>query len=371
MRLAVDARLYAYRRGGISQYTRQLLEAMVPQAPEARWLVLQHSSHERPLVVAPNVQRRTMVTPPHNRFEQWSLPLELLPLRPDLAHFPDFVVPMRRTFRAVSTVHDLAFLRYPDILDDDAKRFYGQVKQAVHSADAVITVSESTRQDMASMLDLPPERVDLIYEAAAPLYQPLALAPGSRRVINEHSLTADSFILFVSTLEPRKNLPTLFQTLKTCRERHPERRYKLVLAGARGWHDEPIFAAVRDLRLDDAVLFLGSVTPDDLLWLYNACRLYVNPSLYEGFGLPVLEALACGAPSLVANTSSLPEVAGGAAMLLPPLEVGAWADALERLWQDDDLRAEYARRGPAQAGIFSWNRAARETLAVYRRVLEH
>jgi glycosyltransferase involved in cell wall biosynthesis len=118
------------------------------------------------------------------------------------------------------------------------------------------------------------------------------------------------------------------------------------------------------------VTLLGGVALDDLRWLYNACRLYVNPSRYEGFGLPALEALACGAPVLVSDTSSLPEVVGDAALRVPPLDVDAWAEALARLWHDADLRADLSRRGPAQAALFSWERAARETLAIYRRCAE-
>jgi glycosyltransferase involved in cell wall biosynthesis len=125
---------------------------------------------------------------------------------------------------------------------------------------------------------------------------------------------------------------------------------------------------VKELRLEDAVLFLGQVGLEEQIWLYNACRLYLNPSLYEGFGLPALEALACGAPAVVADTSSLPEVVGDAARCVPPRDVAAWADAIAELWADDGARTELARRGPQRAASFSWGRAAEETLAVYRRV---
>jgi glycosyltransferase involved in cell wall biosynthesis len=229
-------------------------------------------------------------------------------------------------------------------------------------------VSQATRNDISTLLDLPGERIDLIYEAAAPLFKPLHLAADDSRILNGQRLSADTFALFVSTLEPRKNLPTLLHALRVCCDRQPAVAYRLVVAGGRGWRDEEIFTTVRDQYLAEQVIFLGSVTPEDLLWLYNACRFYVNPSLYEGFGLPVLEALACGAPTAVSHTSSLPEVAGDAALLVPPRDVAAWAEALASLWQDADQRAELSRRGPVQAAFFSWERAARETLAVYRRI---
>jgi glycosyltransferase involved in cell wall biosynthesis len=368
MRIGIDARLNAYRQGGIAQYTRQLLAALAAEAPADTFVALQHYAQLRPLVRAPNVRRASLFTPPHNRFEPWSLPAETWPRRLDLVHWPDFIAPRRRPCPAVVTIHDLAFLHFPEILDAEARRFYGQVRAAAHHADAVITVSEATRADIERLLDLPRARVDVIYEAADPRFSPQPARGGQERVVNGHTLRAGEFMLFMSTIEPRKNLETLLRALRACLDRRPGAGYLLAAAGARGWLDEPIYALARELRLGDAVRFLGQVQGEDQLWLYNACRLYLNPSLYEGFGLPALEALACGAPSLVADTSSLPEVAGDAALLLPPRDVGAWANAVATLWDDEDARAELARRGPLQAAKFSWRAAARETLAVYRRV---
>ncbi len=370
MRIAIDARLNAYRQGGIPQYTRQLLTALAEVAYDDEIISLQHRDQIRPLAIAPNVVRRTMLTPPHHRFEQWALPLELLLARADVLHFPDFIAPLRRPRPAVVTIHDLAFMHYPEILDDAARAYYGQVTTNTPRADAVIAVSEATRQDIAQYLDIPIEQIDVIYEAAAPLYSRMDLRPGEARVLNRTPLAARSFMLFVSTLEPRKNLPTLLRALRVCIDRRPDRPYMLVVAGGRGWRDEMIFQTVRDLQLADYVLFAGSVGQYDLRWLYNACQFYVNPSLYEGFGLPLLEAMACGAACLAAATSSLPEIGGDAAIYLPPLDVGLWAEAIEELWDDEEQQHELGRLGHARSQLFSWARAARETLKVYHRVVE-
>lgn len=368
MRIGIDARLNAYRPGGIAQYTRQLLTALAPLAPTDTLVALQHVRQRRPLVIAPNVERAALLTPPHNRFERWSLPAELLPRRLHLLHCPDFIAPRWRPCPAVVTIHDLAFIHFPQILDANARAYYGQVRASAHAADAVIAVSEATRRDIVTLLELPSERVDVVYEAADPRFRPIAVPPGEAREVNGHRLMAGTFLLFVSTIEPRKNLETLLRALRVCRDRAPGVDYQLVVAGGRGWLDEPIFALARDLRLGEALRFLGRVEIDDQLWLYNACRLYLNPSLYEGFGLPTLEALACGAPTVVADTSSLPEVVGTAARTLPARDVDAWATTIAELWADAGARDELARRGPAQAARFSWARAARETLAIYRRV---
>ncbi|EFO79575.1 glycosyl transferase group 1 [Oscillochloris trichoides DG-6] len=368
MRIGIDARLNAYRQGGIAQYTHQLLTHMVGQLGDDALVVLEHRRQSEPLVRGPQVRHARLLTPPHNRWEPVALPLELLPQRLDLLHCPDFVAPRMRPCPAVVTIHDLAFVRFPEILDADAKRYYSQVRTSAHAAQAVIAVSEATRNDIVELLDLPAERIDVVYEAAAPHFRPLQVAAHEERSINGVAVRANTFLLFVSTIEPRKNLSTLLRALHLCRERNPQAGYRLVIAGVRGWLDGPIFDLLRDLGLGEAVDLLGWPAPDDLVWLYAACRMYLNPSLYEGFGLPVLEALACGAPTVVADTSSLPEVAGEAALRVPPQDVAAWAEVISRVWEDAALRQDLRTRGPAQAARFSWQRAARETLAIYRRV---
>lgn len=368
MRIGIDARLNAYRLGGIAQYTRLLLAAMAPLLGDDQIIALQHRKQPQPLLVAPHVGRALLATPPHNRLEPLALPIEILPHRLDLLHCPDFVAPRLRPCPAVVTIHDLAFIRFPAILDAQARRYYGQVRASALAAQAIIAVSEATRSDIVDLLDIPRARIDVVYEAAAPYFRPASVAPDEQRTINAADLRVGSFLLFVSTIEPRKNLETLLRALRVCLDRRPQAGYRLVIAGVRGWLDGPVFNLIRELRLVDQIDLIGWPLPEQLIWLYSACRIYLNPSLYEGFGLPVLEALACGAPALLADTSSLPEVAGTAARFVPPRDVAAWAEAIETLWADDQARQNLAQRGPAQAARFSWDRAARETMAIYRRV---
>ncbi len=369
MRVGFDLRLNAYRQGGIPQYNRQLLGALARLAPDVGFVALQHRKQQQPVVTGANITPVTLLTPPHHRLEPLALPLELLPHGLTVLHCPDVIAPRWRSVPAVVTIHDLAFLLFPEILDANARQYYGQVRDTVRHADAIIAVSQHTRADICTLLEVPPERVTVIYEAAAPRFVPVALPPHATRQINRHRLTAGTFALFVSTIEPRKNLTTLLRALRLCLEREPHTPYQLVIAGLPGWNDAAIYQAARNLRLAEHLIWLGGVSQADLHWLYNACRVYANPSLYEGFGLPVLEALACGAAVLAADTSSIPEVAGDAAMLLPATDVDAWAAAMERLWHDAALRGQLGQRGVAQAAQFSWQQAASETLAVYRRVV--
>lgn len=374
MRIAIDTRLNSYRTGGIPHYTSQLLAAMIALAPGDQFITIAHRKPPREsLVYGSSITRRRVWTPPHHRWEQMLLPLELRRLRADVIHFPDVIPLFRLRAPTVITVHDLAFLRYPHILDQSARRFYGQIRRAVARADAIIAVSESTRRDLADLLAVDPARVDVVYEAAAAHFQPLKLQSDATRTIQGQSLRANTFALFVGTVEPRKNLATLIQALGIVRERRDlDPPPLLVIAGARGWLDDDVFALVKRLRLADAVRFVGNVGVHDLVWLYNACRVYLHPELYSGFGLPVLEAMQCGAPTIVADTSSLPEVAGDASLLIPPEDVAAWAEAWRNVWQDGDLRNRLRDAGRQQAAKFTWDTAAQATLQIYRRIVrEH
>ncbi len=367
--IAIDARLNAYRIGGIPQYTMELVAALAALAPEDQLILLGHRRGTRhKAVYGSNISWRRFWTPPHNRWEQWTLPVELLSVHADVLHCPDFIPPFHRRLPAVITVHDLAFLHFPEILDDGAKRYYGQISVAVRSADAIIAVSEATRRDLHDLLGVPTERVVVVPEAAAPTFRPIELEAGARREINGVPLAAGSFALFVGTIEPRKNLPTVLRALALGRGGSDEPPPQLVIAGPRGWLDGPVFELIRDLKLGDQVRLIGGVSPNELLWLYNACRFYVQPELYSGFGLPVLEAMQCGAPVVVSDTSALPELVGDAGLLVPPVDVESWAEVLRRLWDDSGLRTELRARGLQRAAGYSWERAARETRAVYRQV---
>ena len=366
--IAFDARLNAYRMGGIARYTSKLIEHLPLIAPAEQWLILDHRTAPPTTTAPPNVQHARLWTPPHHRLEQWTLPLELALRRPRLLHSPDFIPPFRRACPAVITVHDVAFRLFPAILDAAARRYYGQIDRAVRSAEAIIADSHSTARDLTRLLDVPPERIDVIHLGTD--IQPLPIAPNETRILGGTTWIADRFITFVSTLEPRKNISMLLQALRVLVDREPTAGYRLALAGNRGWQDAEIWQTLRDLRLGDVVTWIEQPSDDEMRWLLSACRLYVNPSRYEGFGLPALEALACGAPAIVADASSLPEVVGAAAELVPPDDVGAWADAIARLWHDPNRRAALRERGFARAAEFTWQRTARQTLAVYTRVLE-
>ncbi|MHB1005805.1 MAG: glycosyltransferase family 4 protein [Chloroflexota bacterium] len=370
LRIAIDARLAAYQQAGITSYTRSLLAELPALAPRDTFLVLRSRKGEPLLAPTPNVEERALWTPPHHRWEQLALPVETAWARPDLVHSPDFVPCFHRGWRSVITVHDIAFLRFPQVLTTDSRRYYGQVERACQSAERVIVVSRNTARDLEDLLGVTPERVRVVYEAAAPYYRPLGQDAATQTRLRYEA--PDGYFLFVSTIEPRKNLETLLRALAQLGARgggDAAGQLPLLVVGQPGWLYQGTFHLVAELGLKERVRFLGSASPADLLHLYNGAQALLYPSLYEGFGLPPLEAMACGTPVAAADNSSLPEVVGDAGLLLPSTDVDAWVDALRRLTTDGALRADLSLRGLARAAQFSWRRAAEETLAVYREAM--
>lgn len=399
LRIGFDARMIAYRQAGIGQYNLNLLRELVAlQASEDFELVVFQSRKEKRPPESwlelnnslPPPRKRVLWTPPHHRWEQQALLGELALARLDVFHSPDFIPPLRRytlgrrglrKFSSVITIHDLAFMHFPHLLTAESSRYYGQVREAAQSAERIIAVSQSTARDITEQLQIAPDKIRVVYEAANPLFRPLSGTEvktlenhGAARIVNKLQQAfiqpEDSFLLFVSTIEPRKNLSTLLWALRQLVSRRDfitEERIKLVIAGREGWLYEDVFRLAEELKLPPYLCWLGEITTDELLYLYNRAAVLAVPSLYEGFGLPPLEALACGCPVAVADVSSLPEVVGTVGRKLPAEDSEAWADALFEIWHNRvNYKAQVLQDGPQFAQTFSWKRAAAETLEVYR-----
>lgn len=368
MRFAIDARLVYYTQAGIGQYTIRLIRALAALNQEDQFLILQSRKHPDPIVRQPNFRRIGLWTPSHNRFEQFFLPLELLRVDADVLHSPDFIPPLYcRRFRFVITIHDLHFLIYPKFLTEESARYYGQIDRAVQHAHHIIVPSEATKQDTINLLGVPESKITVISEAANPLFRPIPRREALAKVQARFPGLPSDFILFVGTLEPRKNLPTLLRAYQHLREAY-RLDAELVFVGRRGWLVDDLFHQIDEMGLRDYCHFLGRVADEDLLYLLNAARCLTLPAHYEGFGLPPLEAMACGTPVVVSNVASLPEVVGDAGLLVDPNNWEELAVALWRVLTDEQLANELRQKGLQRASLFSWERAARETLAVYRQV---
>ncbi|MCB0073034.1 MAG: glycosyltransferase family 4 protein [Caldilineaceae bacterium] len=331
------------------------------------FIIFQHRKHRTPLIEQANFRRATLFAPVHSRLEQYILPAELLRFPLDLIHSTDFIPPLHSNVPAVVTVHDLAFLHWPHFLTATSAAYYGQIDRAVHHARHIIVPSESTKHDLVGQMGAPDAKVSVIYEAADPRFRPLPVDE-TRRAVTAKFGIPDSYVFFVSTIEPRKNVNGLLEAFRILIDRYNVQETGLVLAGSKGWLYEETMDLVNRLNLAERTFFLGRVSDEDLHQLYVGARCHIHPALYEGFGLPPLEAMACGTPTIVSNTGSLPEVVNDAALLVAPRDHEEIAVAMHRLLTDDALHAELRRKGLHQATFFSWDRAAEQTLDVYRAV---
>jgi glycosyltransferase involved in cell wall biosynthesis len=367
MRIGIDARLVHYSRAGIGQYIAGLVNGLSQCDEDNEFVLLQSRKDKTILANASNFARKSLWTPSHHRLEQLVLPLEISPLRLDILHSPDFIPPFRRDYKSVITVHDLAFLLYPHFLTEESARYYGQIDRAVRYADHIVADSMSTKRDIINFLGVPEAKITVVYAAASRVYRPITDTKLLDDIRLKYGLDRP-FILFVSTIEPRKNLPTLLRAFRQLLD-HYKVDVTLAVAGQRGWFCGEVFAVADELELGDAVAFLGHVPVGDLALLYNAARMHVHPSFYEGFGLPPLEAMACGTPTIVANVSSLPEVVADAGLLVAPEHTEGWTVAMWRVLTNDSLHAELSEKGLERAKAFSWEKAACQTLDLYKRLI--
>ncbi|MBI3959908.1 MAG: glycosyltransferase family 4 protein [Chloroflexi bacterium] len=282
-----------------------------------------------------------------------------------LYHATEHLLP-RLARLTVLTVHDLIFAAYPQH-HTYTNRAFLQVAMPlfVRAADAIIAVSQQTRRDLVDRYATPPAKIQVIYEGIDDRFAPIG-SDWQSDLRGQYSPDRP-YLLMVGTLEPRKNHATAMRALARLKQAgHPQR---LLISGGQGWLFEPVRRLVEELGLTGDVTFAGRVPDDDLPALYAGADALLLPSLYEGFGFPVLEAMACGTPVVCSNSSSLPEVAGDAALLVPPTDDEALAAAVERILTEPGLAADLRRRGAIQAARFRWERCAAETVAVYEELI--
>ena len=373
--IGIDMRPLFFTRGGIARYLRCLVSALFRVAPEHGYHLL------CPKTGAGLIQDRgipqnawtVLRLPLRNRaletiWENLFIPVAAAQNNLDVLHFPRFSVPRIKRRPAVVTIHDLAFRHHPETLTPAGLAFFRRsTAQAVERADVIIAVSGQTRQDLVDIYGISPHRVYRIYNGVEPHFCPGDPNVARNRVRRRYGLDAP-YILFLGTLEPRKNAVGLIRAYDLlCKENASD--CTLALAGGKGWLYKEIFETVESLNLQDRIRFLGHVDEADLPDLYRGARVFVYPSFYEGFGLPILEAMACGVPVVTSRTSSLPEVSGDAALLVDPDDPESLAHAMKGVLEDETLASRLQEQGYRRAAEFSWERAARETLDVYQTCL--
>ena len=367
MKIGIDCRLPYYRMGGISQYVVNLLPALAAIDDQNNYQVFHSWKDKRSYIPesAPNFTRKNLYTPSHHSLERWSLAAELSPYFLHIFHSPDFIPPAKSSRKRIITVHDLNFVHYPEFITDESRRYYAdQIEWAVESADFIIADSDHTKQDLINLLNVDEEKVRTVYLAANPIYQQKRSSKEIEKVLESYELEP-GFILFVGTISPRKNIKTLLKIYEMLVSNH-QIGSPMVLVGSRGWLSSELFREMDLLSTRLDIRHLEGITDLELSCLYSRAGVLALPSYYEGFGLPMLEAMHRGCPVVSSSRGSLPEVVGEAGPLLEPDDVDAWAEAIVLLLQDHEYSENARTKGKKQASKFSWDRTASQTLTLYK-----
>lgn len=366
----------AYEQGaGIGRYVRDLVSALTHSGTQNQYkLLVAGLQADRPLVPEynPNFQWRPTRLTPVFLARMWHrlrvpLPVNWFTGQIDLFHATDFVLPpLTSSTRSILTVHDLSFVRVPETATPSLKRYLDDVvPRSVRRADHILADSQATKDDLIELYGTPSNKITVLLSGVDERFKPSTRPRDHLR--DRYNLPDGDYIFSIGTVQPRKNYERLVTALARLRERGYE--IQLVIAGAKGWLDTPIYDTVHRLGVSDAVHFLGFVADEDLPDLYTHATAFAFPSLYEGFGFPVLESMACGTPVLTSNVSSLPEVAGKSALTVDPYDIEAITDGLERLLSDSALRQHCIEEGFRHVQRFNWAQSAQLLLRVYQDVL--
>jgi glycosyltransferase involved in cell wall biosynthesis len=359
-----------YRQAGVSRFTEQLVRALQRRDRNAQYSVFVNETASGGFADSDNMRFHTTRLPAHKPlvrifWEQCILPAVARASALDVLHCPVNVLPLITPCPAALTIHDLTFLTYPDRFKQERRTYlWALTRLSARKASRIMTDSANTRQDVTRLLDVSADKIEVVYPGVDPAFHP---RPAEEiRAFRQSKGLPEQFILYVGTLEPRKNVDTLIRAYALLTERMP-RVCPLVIAGARGWMVERIFAEVERAALGDRIRFPGYVEAAELPLWYGAASLFVYPSLYEGFGLPVLEAMACGTPVVVSDVSSLPEVVGDAGVRVDPRSSDQLADSLAEILQSSAKREQMAAAGLTRAASFTWERAADQAARIYRQ----
>lgn len=374
MKIAVNAMQVRAAKSGVGQYIHALLESAIKLAPDDQFLVYCNASNEANYTYdASNSSTRVWgligkPRPVRLSYEYAFLANELQSQQLDVFHGGSNFLPLRKVCPYVVSIHDLSYHVQPERCPPVRRYYwYALTRHSINAADRIITISENSKRDLVSFFPHAEGKIRITQLAAHKRFKKLT---GDRIDLLDSAFTEKlgerPYVLYVGTLEPGKNVGRIVRAFDAIADNFPD--HVLLLAGDKGWLYESIFLTIEKSRHRDRVLYVGHVSDSDAVALFNFADLFVFPSLYEGFGLPPLEAMACGCPVITSNRSSVPEVVGEAAIQVDPESEEELAKAMTRVLENESLRNELSEAGLKRAGQFSWDRCASETLAVYREV---
>jgi glycosyltransferase involved in cell wall biosynthesis len=368
MRVAIDARkLHDF---GIGTYIRNLLRHLARLDTRDEYVLLCHPSDmDIAAGLGPNFRTVLEPSPNYSFREQVHVPWVLQRERPDVYHAPHYVLPAAVRCPSVVTIHDCIHLRFPEYLPNRGAYVYARATMwaAARRANAILTVSEASKRDILHYCRVPSEKVVVVHNGIDERFSIVPSEEDAARVRERYQLITHGFVLYVGNIKPHKNLVRLIEAFARLRQ-GPREDLKLLIIGDQISKHPALRRAVHQHKLHKHVRFLGYIPDETLSILYRLAAVFVFPSLYEGFGLPPLEAMACGAPVVTSNTSSLPEVAGDAAVLVDPYSIDSIVEGTERVLNDPAFANELRRRGPVRAREFSWEQSVAQTHGLYEAV---
>ncbi|MBN1384727.1 MAG: glycosyltransferase family 4 protein [Elusimicrobia bacterium] len=374
MRIGINARYLQKETSGIINYLLNLILNLKKIDKESKYTLFFGNDKPIPAEVLGDNFRSDIPRMPTNSqimrvlWEHLYLPLTIKKLKIDIFHEPSFIAPVFKKCPTVITIYDLAFLYYPECFTRrNVMYFKAMLTGSINKADAIIAISENTKRDIINHFKVHPDKIKVIYGGVDSFFRIVSDAEKISHIKKKFNINR-SYILNVSLISPRKNLISLLKSFKRLKE-DKNIDCQLVIAGEKGWRYKDIFKTVSSLNLDDSTVFTGCVSNEELLHLYNNAMLFAYPSLYEGFGLPVLEAMACGCPVVASNTSSIPEVCADAAMLVDPENIDDLTGAIYKMITEDSVKQVYKKKGLERIKCFLWKETAQETLYVYKKII--
>lgn len=360
------SKLSTEHKTGTEHYAQTLLQYLLRQDTANRYRVYTHQLLKHDFLNQPNVEQVPITLP--RLWTQAGLAKQVWSHQPDVLFIPAHTMPIvhKSSLKTVVTIHDLGYEYLPQYHQFPHKLYLNRTTEyAARHATQLIAVSEFTKKDLINKLGVPAERISVVYEGVEPVNKP---SENDIQVVKQkHNLTGP-YIVFIGTIQPRKNLVRLIQAFAQIADQHPQ--LELVLAGGKGWMSDDIYATPAECNIADRVKFLGYIDEHDKPALYAGAQATALVSLFEGFGLPVIESMAVGTPVIASNSSSLPEVVGQAGLLVNPESVQDIAQGLDKIISQQNLREQYVANGLLQAKKFTWEQAAQGTLAVLERVAQ-
>jgi len=369
MRILIDGNTLENRKAGIGHYTYNLIHELAEVLGESDKLCVSIRQKLLDKNAELGINSVPVITTTERSFSRY------MPFSPhwmggfDLYHQPNYI-PHVFNGKIVTTVHDMSHRIFPQYHPRRRVLLLRAFESRLRQATRIITVSEHARGEIVELLGVSEDKVTVTYEGAGSQYKPLSISWEKQVEFQAKYNLPERFLLYVGTIEPRKNLERLIEAYHYYKQEEPNSELKLVLAGGKGWLYEGIFTRVQELQLEQDIVFTGYIDGEDLPFLYNMAIAFVYPSLYEGFGLPPLEAMSCGTPVISSNASSIPEVVGEAGILIDPYQVNDLAAAIYKVAGSLSLQDELSRKGLERAQLFSWKKCAEETLQVYRECMQ-